>query len=95
VNETEFCIKARSAVAGRAYRDRAKVSAALNDLDRRWQGPEVFQAEEWLSWARMSLPILRAGQQQEIIEIAHRVEGKNSTQSGAWNPRIQKGVNRC
>lgn len=34
VNETEFCIKAHSAVAGRAYRDRAKVSAALNDLDR-------------------------------------------------------------
>ena len=33
VNETEFCIKAHSAVAGRAYRDRAKVSAALNDLD--------------------------------------------------------------
>ena len=32
-NETEFCIKAHSAVAGRAYRDRAKVSAALNDLD--------------------------------------------------------------
>jgi uncharacterized peroxidase-related enzyme len=33
VNETEFCIKVHSAVAGRAYRDRAKVSAAVNDLD--------------------------------------------------------------
>jgi AhpD family alkylhydroperoxidase len=33
VNETEFCIKAHSAVAARAYRDRGKVSAALTDLD--------------------------------------------------------------
>lgn len=33
VNETEFCIKAHSAVAVRAYKDSAKVSAALADLD--------------------------------------------------------------
>ena len=33
VNETEFCIKAHSAIAERAYRDSAKVSAALADLD--------------------------------------------------------------
>jgi uncharacterized peroxidase-related enzyme len=33
VNETEFCIKAHSAVAKRAYRDSAKVSAALADLN--------------------------------------------------------------
>lgn len=33
VNGTEFCIKAHSAVAGRAYRDDARVSATLADLD--------------------------------------------------------------
>lgn len=33
VNETEFCIKAHSAVAERAYKDSGKVSAALTDLD--------------------------------------------------------------
>jgi uncharacterized peroxidase-related enzyme len=33
VNETEFCVKAHSAVAKRAYRDSAKVSSALTDLD--------------------------------------------------------------
>src|SRR5262249_23593586 len=33
VNECEFCIKAHSAVAERAYRDAAKVSAALSDLE--------------------------------------------------------------
>lgn len=32
VNETEFCIKAHSAVAKRAYQDSAKVSAVLADL---------------------------------------------------------------
>lgn len=32
VNETEFCIKAHSAVAKRAYKDSAKVSAVLADL---------------------------------------------------------------
>jgi AhpD family alkylhydroperoxidase len=33
VNGTEFCIKAHSAVAGRAYQDDARVSAALADLE--------------------------------------------------------------
>ncbi len=33
VNECEYCIKAHSAVAARAYADEAKVSAALADLD--------------------------------------------------------------
>ncbi len=33
VNETEFCIKAHSAVAERAYRDGARVASALADLD--------------------------------------------------------------
>ena len=33
VNGTEFCIKAHSAVAGRAYQDDARVSATLADLD--------------------------------------------------------------
>jgi uncharacterized peroxidase-related enzyme len=33
VNECEYCIKAHSAVAARAYGDRAKVSAALADLE--------------------------------------------------------------
>jgi uncharacterized peroxidase-related enzyme len=33
VNETEFCVKAHSAVAKRAYRDSAKVSSVLADLD--------------------------------------------------------------
>lgn len=33
VNECEFCIKAHSAVAERAYRDRAKVFAVLSDLE--------------------------------------------------------------
>jgi uncharacterized peroxidase-related enzyme len=33
VNECEYCIKAHSAVAARAYGDEAKVSAALADLD--------------------------------------------------------------
>jgi uncharacterized peroxidase-related enzyme len=33
VNDCEYCIKAHSAVAGRAYGDEAKVSAALTDLD--------------------------------------------------------------
>jgi AhpD family alkylhydroperoxidase len=33
VNGTEFCIKAHSAVAGRAYRDDARVASALADLD--------------------------------------------------------------
>jgi uncharacterized peroxidase-related enzyme len=33
VNQTEFCIKVHSAVAKRAYKDSAKVSAALADLD--------------------------------------------------------------
>ena len=33
VNGTEFCIKAHSAVAGRAYRDDARVTATLADLD--------------------------------------------------------------
>ena len=33
VNECEFCIKAHSAVASRAYGDKAKVSAVLSDLD--------------------------------------------------------------
>jgi AhpD family alkylhydroperoxidase len=33
VNGTEFCIRAHSAVAGRAYRDDARVSATLTDLD--------------------------------------------------------------
>ena len=32
-NKCEFCIKAHTAVAVRAYRDEAKVSAALADLD--------------------------------------------------------------
>lgn len=32
VNETEFCIKAHSAIAKRAYQDSAKVSAVLADL---------------------------------------------------------------
>jgi hypothetical protein len=31
VNGTEFCIKAQSAVAGRAYQDDARVSATLAD----------------------------------------------------------------
>jgi AhpD family alkylhydroperoxidase len=34
VNECEFCIKAHSAVATRAYRDEAKVTATLADLER-------------------------------------------------------------
>src|SRR5262249_5129490 len=33
VNECEFCIKAHSAVAERAYGDGAKVSAVLSDLE--------------------------------------------------------------
>src|SRR5262249_26470861 len=33
VNGTEFCIKAHSAVAGGGYRDDARVSAALAELD--------------------------------------------------------------
>jgi uncharacterized peroxidase-related enzyme len=33
VNECEFCIKAHTAVAGRAYRDGAKVSRTLTDLE--------------------------------------------------------------
>jgi uncharacterized peroxidase-related enzyme len=33
VNECEYCIKAHSAVAARAYGDEAKVAAALADLD--------------------------------------------------------------
>jgi AhpD family alkylhydroperoxidase len=33
VNGTEFCVKAHSAVAGRAYQDDARVSATLADLD--------------------------------------------------------------
>jgi uncharacterized peroxidase-related enzyme len=33
VNECEFCIKAHTAVSARAYRDEAKVSAALFDLE--------------------------------------------------------------
>jgi AhpD family alkylhydroperoxidase len=33
VNGTEFCIKAHSAVAGRAYQDDARVSATLADLE--------------------------------------------------------------
>jgi uncharacterized peroxidase-related enzyme len=33
VNECEFCIKAHTAVAARAYQDEAKVSAALSDLE--------------------------------------------------------------
>jgi len=33
INECEFCIKAHTAVSARAYRDEAKVSAALSDLD--------------------------------------------------------------
>ena len=33
VNETEFCIKAHSAVAERAYRDGARVASVLADLD--------------------------------------------------------------
>jgi len=33
VNDCEYCIKAHSAVAARAYGDEAKVSAALADLD--------------------------------------------------------------
>lgn len=33
VNECEFCIKAHSAVAGRAYRDEARVSAVLSNLE--------------------------------------------------------------
>lgn len=33
VNGTEFCIKAHSAVAGRAYRNDARVSATLADLE--------------------------------------------------------------
>jgi alkylhydroperoxidase family enzyme len=32
-NHSEFCTKAHSAVAQRAYRDGKKVSAALSDLD--------------------------------------------------------------
>jgi alkylhydroperoxidase family enzyme len=33
VNECEFCTKAHSAVAGRAYRDGGKVAAVLSDLE--------------------------------------------------------------
>jgi uncharacterized peroxidase-related enzyme len=33
VNKSEFCIKAHSAVAARAYRDQARVSAVLSDLE--------------------------------------------------------------
>jgi uncharacterized peroxidase-related enzyme len=33
VNECDFCIKAHTAVAGRAYRDSAKVSSVLADLE--------------------------------------------------------------
>src|SRR5262249_10264836 len=33
MNECEFCTKAHTAVAARAYHDEAKVSAALSDLD--------------------------------------------------------------
>jgi uncharacterized peroxidase-related enzyme len=33
VNDCEYCIKAHSAVAARAYGDEAKVAAALGDLD--------------------------------------------------------------
>jgi uncharacterized peroxidase-related enzyme len=33
VNESEFCVGAHSATAGQAYHDRAKVQAALTDLD--------------------------------------------------------------
>jgi AhpD family alkylhydroperoxidase len=33
VNQCEFCIKAHTAVAARAYRDEAKVSAALSNLE--------------------------------------------------------------
>jgi|HubBroStandDraft_2_1064218.scaffolds.fasta_scaffold308212_2 uncharacterized peroxidase-related enzyme len=33
VNESEYCIKAHTAVSARAYRDDAKVSAVLADLD--------------------------------------------------------------
>src|SRR5262249_51853789 len=33
VNECDFCIKAHSAIAARAYRDDARVSAALSDLE--------------------------------------------------------------
>ena len=33
MNECEFCIKAHTAVSAMAYRDNARVSAALSDLD--------------------------------------------------------------
>lgn len=33
MNECEFCVKAHTAVSAMAYRDEAKVSAALSDLD--------------------------------------------------------------
>ena len=33
VNETAFCVGAHTATAGQAYQDRAKVQAALTDLD--------------------------------------------------------------
>ncbi len=41
VNECEYCIKAHSAVAARAYGDEAKVSAALADLDSAPMAPPL------------------------------------------------------
>ena len=55
MNECEYCIKAHSAVAARAYGDEAKVSAALADLDH------APIAEPLRATLRMLVKLLREG----------------------------------
>jgi uncharacterized peroxidase-related enzyme len=55
MNECDYCIKAHSAVATRAYGDEAKVSAALADLDH------APIAEPLRATLRMLVKLLREG----------------------------------
>jgi len=59
INECEFCIKAHTAVSARAYRDEAKVSAALSDL-------ETAAIEEPL---RATLRMLRKLTREHAVDV--------------------------
>ncbi len=59
LNECEYCIKAHTAVAARAYQDEAKVSAALADL-------EAAAIEEPL---RATLRLLRKLSREHRVEV--------------------------
>src|SRR5262245_13177785 len=62
INECEFCIKAHTAVSARAYRDEAKVSAALSDL-------ETAAIEEPL---RATLRMLRKLTREHAVDVDDR-----------------------